>query len=98
MNRDLGPIGASGAQPAEARTRMARALGTGLLAIGFALLLVSVYTAIDKYKRIGQWTPVEALLLDFKLVNEPHGRVVSDYRAHFSFQYDASGRTWVSST
>jgi hypothetical protein len=41
---------------------------------------------------------VDALILEFHLVNEPHGRVLSDYRAHITFQYEVGGRILISST
>ena len=73
-----------------------RGIGLILLVVGLFLLLNGVYTGAQKYRTIGEWLPVDAVVLDFKLVNEPSGRVREAYRASFTFQYEVQGRTLVS--
>ena len=96
MGIEIRPIQTSKAQWAESRPIL-RGIGLILLATGFALLANGIYSGVHKYRRIGRWIPVDALILEFHLVNEPHGRVLSDYRAHITFQYEVGGRTLVSS-
>jgi hypothetical protein len=72
-----------------------RSIGLVLLAVGFFLLVNGLYAGVQKYKRIGQWAPVDAKVLDFKVVNEATGRVNNGYRAHFTFEYEVQGRKLV---
>src|SRR4029077_17937669 len=96
MGIAIRPIRTSKEAWAESRPIL-RGIGLILLAAGLALLANGIYTGAHKYRRIGQWVPVDALILQFQLVNEPHGRVLSDYRAHITFQYEVGGRPLVSS-
>jgi hypothetical protein len=66
-------------------------MGLILLAVGLFLLVNGIYAAAQKYRRIGQWAPVDAMVVDFKVVNEASGRVNNGYRAHFIFQYEVQG-------
>jgi hypothetical protein len=68
-----------------------RGMGLILLAVGFFLLVNGLYVAAQKYRRISQWAPVDAEVLDFKVVNEASGRVSNSNRAHFTFQYEVQG-------
>jgi hypothetical protein len=72
-----------------------RGMGLILLAVGFFLLVNGFYSAAQKYRRIRQWTPVDAVVLDFKVVNEASRRVSNGYRVHFTFQYEVQGRRLV---
>jgi Protein of unknown function (DUF3592) len=72
-----------------------RSIGLVLLAVGFFLLVNGLYAGVQKYKRIGQWAPVDAKVLDFNVVNEATGRVNNGYRAHFTFEYEVQGRKLV---
>src|SRR5216683_8126336 len=77
-----------------------RGMGIILLAVGAFFLVNSLYTGAQKYRRIGQWAPVDAMVLDFKVVNEASGRVSNGYRAHFTFQYEVQDRklgSWAQS-
>ena len=62
-----------------------RGMGLILLAVGFFLLVNGLYVTAQKYGRISQWAPVDAEVLDFKVVNEASGRVSNGNRAHFSY-------------
>jgi hypothetical protein len=97
MGSAIRPIRTSKEAWAESRPIL-RGIGLILLATGIALLANGIYTGVHKCRRIGQWVPVDALILEFQLVNEPHGRVLSDYRGHITFQYEVGGRTLVSAT
>jgi len=97
MSIEIPRIQTSKATWAESRPIL-RGIGLILLATGVALLAIGTYIGAGKYRRIRAWLPADALVLEFHLVNEPHGRVMSDYRAHFTFQYEVGGRTIVSST
>ena len=90
------PTSETEAKWAESRPIM-RGIGMILLVTSFFLLVIGVYTGIQKYTRINQWTPADGLVLQFHLVNEPHGRVLSNYRALYTFQYEVGGRTLISS-
>jgi hypothetical protein len=66
-----------------------------LLAVGFFLLVNGLYVAAQKYRRMSQWAPVDAEVLDFKVVNEASGQVSNGNRAHFTFQHEVQGRKLV---
>jgi hypothetical protein len=53
--------------------------------------------AVQKHSRIRRWVPVDAKVLDFKVVNEASGRVSNGYRAHFTFQYEVQGAKLIGS-
>jgi hypothetical protein len=72
-----------------------RGMGLILLGVGFFLLVNGLYVAAQKYKRIGQWTPVEASVQDFGVVDERCGRASNCYRAYFTFEYEVQGRRFI---
>src|SRR5579859_2020390 len=72
-----------------------RGIGMILLITSLALIVAAVSQAVTKYRTVESWTPVQALVLQFRLINEPHGRVLSNYRAHYMLQYEVNGRTLV---
>jgi len=74
-----------------------RGMGMILLVTSFGLLVIGLYTGIQKYSRINHWTPADGLVLQFRLANEPHGRVLSNFRARYTFQYEVDGHTLVTS-
>ena len=82
---------------AEARP-LFRGMGMILLAVGGFFLANGLYTGAQKYRRIGQWAPVNALVLDFKVLQEACGRASNCYRAYFTFQYEVQGRKLIGST
>lgn len=84
----------SGQKWEEARPLL-RGMGIILLAVGAFFLLNGLYRGVQKYRRIGRWSPVDALVLDFKVVNEPCGRASNCYRAYFTFQYEIQGRRLI---
>jgi hypothetical protein len=70
-------------------------MGLILLAVGLFLLVDGLYVAGQKHSRIRQWVPVDAKVLDFKVLNEASGRVSNSYRAHFTFEYEVQGRKLI---
>src|SRR5260370_191839 len=90
MEFEIRKIQDSEAKWEEARPLL-RGMGIILLAVGTFFLVNGFYKRAQKYKRIGQWAPVDAMVLDFKVVNEAFGRVSNGYRAHFTFQYEVQG-------
>jgi hypothetical protein len=42
-----------------------------------------------------QWAPVNALLLDFKVIHQSCGRASNCYQAYFTFQYEVQGRRFI---
>jgi hypothetical protein len=68
------------------------------LTVGVLLLIDSAYLCLETYGRIYRWRPVEAVVVDSQIVNEPHLHVASDYRAHFTFRYTVGDREYVSAT
>jgi hypothetical protein len=72
-----------------------RGLGLILLAVGSFLLVNALYMAVQKHSRIRRWVPVDAKVLDFKVVNEASERVSNGYRAHFTFEYEVQGRKLI---
>lgn len=73
-----------------------RGMGIILLAVGVFFLGNGLYIGAEKYKKIRQWTAVDATVLDFKIVNEPCGRASNCYRASVTFQYEIQGRALTS--
>jgi hypothetical protein len=72
-------------------------MGVILLLTSFVLIVGAGWTAYRKYKRLEKYTPVEGLVLHSRIANEPHGRVFSNYRLHYTVQYEVGGRTLVTS-
>jgi len=72
-----------------------RGMGIILLAVGTFFLVCGLYTGAKKYRRIGQWAPVNALLLDFKVMRQSCGRASNCYQAYFTFQYEVQGRRFI---
>ena len=98
MGFEVRKIQDSERQWAESRPIL-RGIGLILLAVGCFLLVNALYVAAQKYRRISQWAPVDAMVLDFKVVNEPSVRRGSNgNRAHFTFQYEVQGRKLVGGT
>ncbi len=95
MEFEIRKIQDSEAKWEEARPLL-RGMGIILLAVGTFFLVNGLYKGAQKYKRIGQWAPVDAMVLDFKVVSEAFGRVSNGYRAHFTFQDEVQGRKLVS--
>ena len=75
-----------------------RRMGIIVLAVGAFFLVNALYMGAQKYRRIGQWVPVDGVVLDFKLVNGASGRVSNGYRAYFTFQYEVQGRRLIAGT
>jgi Protein of unknown function (DUF3592) len=73
-----------------------RGMGIILLAVGTFFLVSGLYAGAKKYRRIGQWAPVNALLLDFKVMRQSCGRASNCYQAYFTFQYEVQGRRFIS--
>lgn len=73
-----------------------RGMGILLLAVGAFFLVSGLYAGAQKFRRIGQWLPVNALVLDFKVLQEPCGRASNCYRASFTLQYDVQGHKLIS--
>src|SRR5260370_5768389 len=94
MGFEIRKIQDSEAKWEEARPLL-RGMGIILLAVGAFFLVNGLYTGAQKYRRIGQRAPVDAMVLDFRVVNEASGRVSNGYRAHFTFQYEVQGRKLV---
>jgi hypothetical protein len=84
----------SAAKWEEARPLL-RGMGIILLSVGAFFLVNGFYAGAQKYRRIGQWAPVNALVLDFKVVHESCGRASNCYRAYFTFQYEVQGRRFI---
>ena len=94
MDFEIRKIQDSEQQWAESRPIL-RGMGLILLAVGLFLLVDGLYVAGQKHSRIRQWVPVDAKVLDFKVLNEASGRVSNSYRAHFTFEYEAQGRKLI---
>jgi hypothetical protein len=78
-----------------------RGMGILLLAVGAFFVVNGLYTGAQKYRRIDRWLPVNALVLDFKVLQEPcghAGRADNCYRAYFTLQYAVQGRILISGT
>lgn len=75
-----------------------RGMGILLLAVGAFFLVSGLFTGAQKYRRIGQWLPVNALVSDFSVLQEPCGRASNCYRAYFTLQYDVQGHRLISGT
>jgi len=71
-------------------------MGIILLAVGAFFLVDGLYAGAQKYRRIVQCAPVNALVLDFKAVHESCGGSSNCYRAYFTFQYEVQGRRFIS--
>lgn len=91
MDFQIRPIQDSAQKWAEGRPVL-RGMGSMLLVVGFTLLALGLYAAVQKYRRLSRWVPVDAVVMDFKLVNEPSGRVRENYRVSFTFQYEFQGQ------
>ena len=89
-------IQTSRAQWAESQPIL-RGLGIFLLAAGCVLLVGSLYSATQKYRRIKQWVPIDALVLQLQFVSEPRQHGATNYRPHLTLQYQVAGKTLVSS-
>lgn len=72
-----------------------RGMGIFVLAVGGFFLVQGLYAGAQKYRRIGQWLPVDALVLDFKVLEEPCGRASNCHRAYSTFQYEVQGRRFI---
>ena len=75
-----------------------RGIGMMLLAVGAFFLASGLYGGAKKYWRIGQWTIVDAQVLDFNVVPEHCGRASNCYRAYFTFRYAVQGRKLIAGT
>jgi hypothetical protein len=72
-----------------------RGMGIMLLAVGAFFFLNGLWLGVQKSRRIGQWVPVNAKVLDFNVVSEPCGRASNCSRASFTFQYEAQGNQFI---
>lgn len=64
-----------------------------LLVVGTFFLVNGLYLAGVKYRRIDRWVPVDAVVIESKMMDEHSARATNNYRAAFTFQYQVQGRT-----
>jgi hypothetical protein len=92
MEFEVRPIQDSRQKWAEARPIL-RGMGFVLLAVGAFFVVNGLYLGAVKYRRIGQWVPVDAVVIECKMLDEHSARATNKYRAAFTFQYQVQGRT-----